>query len=99
VIAAEHEGSFALVEGFDDGFGSSSADFGYLLEITSVLVPKCQGFGDFDEDIAAIRDLVTEGFEASLEASHTHSRRSHVDAAAAGAHVERDADDLDTPGR
>jgi hypothetical protein len=57
------------------------------------------GFCHLDADIAAVNNMVAKGFKAGLEAGDTHGGGAHINAAAAGAHVERNAEDTDGANR
>ncbi len=54
--------------------------------------PSVFCLGDSDGDVAAVLDVVAEGFEAGFESGDAHGRGAHVDAAAGLAQVERHAD-------
>ena len=99
VVAAQHQRRHALFEGLDHGLGGARAGFGDLLQIAGVSCCRRLGFGNLDADVAAIGDLVAEGFKARFEAGHAHGRGAHVHAAAAGAHVEGHADDANAARR
>jgi hypothetical protein len=95
VIAAEDEGCQAFFEALDDGFGGASAGLGDLVEEARVGAAGGLGFGDLDADVASVGDLVAKGFEAGFKAGDAHGRGAHVNAAAAGSEIERDAEDAD----
>ena len=48
-----------------------------------------------DRSVAKVLNLVAERRSASEQVGHAHGRRTHIDAAATGAQVERRADDGD----
>ena len=57
------------------------------------------GLGNFDADVAAVGDLVAQRLKPRFKSGHAHGGGSHVHAAAAGAHVQRNANDANVPER
>ena len=98
VVPAQHQRRHAFFKRLHHGFGGARAGFGNLLQIAGVLAAKSLGFGNFDEDITAVGDLVAQRLKPRLEAGNAHGRGAHVDPAAAGAHVQRNTDDANAPG-
>ena len=95
VVATEHERDFAGFERFHDQFGALGAGGGDFFQIFRVGGAFLFLFGDGDGDVAAVFDVVADGFEARFEAGDTNGRGAHVDAAARLAEIEWDADDAD----
>jgi len=98
VVASQDEGGHAFFEGFEDGIAGPGADFCDLGEITGIMGAGGLGFGNFDADVSAVGDAMAEGLEPGFKAGNAHGGGSHVDSAAAGAHVKGDADDADLAG-
>ena len=98
MVAAQDQRGLPGIEGLEDGVAGARADVGYLLEIAGVGRSEGLGFGNFDLDVAAIGHVVAEGFQAGFETGHADGRRAHVHAAAAGAHVQGNAEDANLAG-
>ena len=92
VVSAQHEGRHPLFQGLGHCFRRSRAGLGDLLQITRIRAAEFLRLGDFDGHVAAVLDMMAEGLQPRLQARYAHRRGPHVDAAAAGAHVERHAD-------
>ena len=99
MVAAQHQRDFAGFERLDHQFGVLGAGGGDFFQIFGVRVAFFFLLGNGDGDVAAVFDLVAEGFQARFEAGHAHGRGAHVDAAARLAEIKRNADDADFPGR
>ena len=95
MVAAEQQRRHALFQRLDDGLGGARAGIGNLLEVAGVFIAGGLGFGNLDADVAAVGDLVAKRLKTRLKAGDAHCRGAHVYAAAAGAQVERNADDAD----
>ncbi len=65
------------------------------VQVAGLRAPRSLGLGDFNADIAAVGDLVAKRLKPRFKAGNPHGGRSHVDAAAAGSHVERNAQNVD----
>lgn len=98
VVAAEDEGGESLVHGVRDGLGGAGAGVSNFGEEAGIGCAGGLGFSDFDADVAAVGDFVTEGFEVGFEAGDAEGGGAHVDAAAGSAEVEGDAEDADAAG-
>ena len=98
VVAAQHQRRHAFFERLHHGLGGARAGFGNLLQVAGILAAEGLGLGDLDENVAAVGDLVAERLKPRFEAGNAHRGGSHVDAAAAGAHVQRNAEDANAAG-
>ena len=66
-----------------------------LAEIALARIARRRRFLGRRVDVAVVVDLVAERGQPLADAGDPHRGRSHVDAAAAAAEVERDADDAE----
>src|SRR3979411_948452 len=92
MIAAQDEGNFAHFERLQYQVGTLDASGGDFLEVFGVGGAFFFLFRDGDGDVARIFDNVPDGFEAGFESGDADGGRSHVNAAAGLAKVERNAD-------
>ena len=95
VVAAEHERQRVLLERERDEPGDAAArglDLGQVARARSVSSVASE-HGSLD--VAPVEDVVADRGEPVVEPRVADGRRTHVDAAAARAEVERGADDRD----
>ncbi len=95
VIAAEDERNFAGFERLQHQVGALGAGGGDFLEVLGVGCAFFFLLGDGDGDVAGVFDNVADGFEARFESGDADGGRTHVNAAAGLAEVERNADHAD----
>ncbi len=98
VVTAEDEGCESLFHGVGDGLGGACAGVSDFGEESGVGGAGRLGFSDFNADIAAVGDFVTECFEVGFQAGDAEGGGAHVDAAAGSAEVEGDAENADAAG-
>ena len=73
-------------------------DSGNLGQIAGIAGAGGARLSNLDTDVSAIGDLVAQRFKPCLKAGNSHGRGSHIDATAAGAHIEGNADDTNAAG-
>ena len=95
VIAAEDERRSPLSQAPLDLLAQLLARGEHRLLVAQLAGSDLLRLGDLDVDVAEIDDLVAERFEARLEVGDANRGRPHVDAAAAGAEVDGNANDFD----
>ena len=98
VIAAEHQRNRAFFDRRARGLVQAVADFGDLLDELLPGIAVLSRFGDGRRQIAAIDDDASQRRNLFPEPGNAEGGRSHVDATAAAAHVERNADEVDRGG-
>ena len=99
MISAEGQRNFSGLERLDHQLRMLGAGRGDFLQILRVRVAFFLLFRHGDGDVAAVFDLVAERLEARFESGDADRRRSHVDAAARLAEIERHTDDANFSGR
>jgi hypothetical protein len=92
VVAAEHDRHEACARVVRDESSDSLTRRLDLRKEAGLLVAYCGGFRHGSLDVPAIDDLVAELSDPGGEACIANRRRTHVNAAAAGAEVERRTD-------
>jgi hypothetical protein len=95
MIAAEDERNLAGFERLQNevrAFYARGSDF---LEVFGIRHAFFFLFGDGDGDVAGVFDNVANGFEAGFESGDADGGRTHVNAAAGLAEVERNANHAD----
>src|SRR5262249_23223956 len=95
MVSTENERDFAGFERLHHQFGALGAGGGDFFQVFRVGGAFFFLLGDGNGDIAAVFDVVADGFKARFESGDADGRGTHVDAAARLAEVERDADDAD----
>ncbi len=98
VIAAKSQWDLPGLEGLDHQFGLRGASFRDLGQILGVGVTLGFGLEHGDRNVAAVLDVIAEGFEFAFQPGNAHCRRTHVHAAAGLAKVKRHTDDADVLG-
>ena len=78
VVAAQQQRRHAIFQGLDHCLGGAPAGLGNLLEVARIFVAGELGFGDLDANVAAVDDLVAQGFQAGFQSSHAHRGGPHV---------------------
>ena len=95
VIAAEHHRQRTRVERVGDGRIERLAHARDFVDVLLVLVGLMTGLGNRRRHITLVDDVRPRSVICVAESRDPKRRRSHVDAATAGAEVERHADDVD----
>ncbi len=95
VVAAEHDRDAAVAQDLVRSIVECLAHARDLAEVALPRIARRRRFLGRRVDVAVVVDLVPERGQALADAGDPHRRRSHVDAAAAAAEVERDADDAE----
>ena len=95
VVAAEHERQRVLLERERDEPGDAAARRLDLRQVARAGVRLLRRLQHGGLDVAPVEDVVADRVEPVVEPRVADRGRAHVDAAAAGAEVERGADDRD----
>src|ERR1700732_5007235 len=95
MIAAEDERNFAGFERLQYQVGTLDAGCGDFFEVFGVGGSFFFLLRDGHSDVAGIFDNVPDGFEACFESGDADRGRTHVNAAARLAEVERNTDHAD----
>ncbi len=93
VVAAEHHGGRPRLERLRHAVAQRLADLEDLLQVLEARVPGPLGLPDLDAQVAPVVHLVAELDDLRVHLRHAEGGGAHVDAAAAGAEVERNADE------
>src|SRR5258708_1192991 len=95
MITAQDERNFAGFERLQYQVGALDAGCGDFFEVFGVSRSFLFLFGDSDGDVASVFDNVSNALKARFESGDADGGRTHVNAAARLAEVERNADHAD----
>src|SRR5215469_6146113 len=95
MVTPQHKRHKVFVERLLDDVRQSLARFRDFIEIPGFFLAVRLFFGLAHLKIAYIFHLTAKLLESRLKTGHSQSRRTHVNAAAAGAQVHRHTDDSD----
>ena len=95
MIAAKHERHRALLQRHERRLIQLLTHFRDVADVFLSLVAPLLRFGNGRRQIAFVDRRVAESGDSLAEAGDAEGGRSHVDAAAVGAEIERHADDVD----